>query len=72
MWGGGYSYHLRQVLQENYEILEDWKGENITGIDPEWKYSPTHNDHTFCLSVKGYIEIILIQFGHNLPTKSQL
>ena len=51
--GGKHAQHLRQVLQEHYEISEDWKGEKISGIDMEWNYDPTQKDHTFSLSIKG-------------------
>ena len=44
----------------------------FSGIELEWNYSPVYNDRTCCLSIKGYIEIILTQFGHNCPTKTQL
>ena len=66
---GGKHAHL---LQEHYEISEDWRGEKFSGIDLEWKYPPTHNDRTLRLSIQGYIEIILILFGHKQPTKPQI
>ena len=69
---GKYSHHLRQVLQEHYEILEYWKGSKFAVIEMEWNYSPIHNNRTFCLFIKGYIERILTQFGHKRPTKTQL
>ena len=38
--GGKHAHHLHQVLQEYYEISEDWKGEKFAGIELEWNYSP--------------------------------
>ena len=42
------------------------------GIDLEWNYSPKHTNRFFRLSIQGYIEIILIRFGHKRPAKPQL
>ena len=67
-----HAHQLHQALQENDEILEDWKGEKIAGIDLEWNYAPTHNDLNYCLSIKGYIETILTLFCHKIPTTPQL
>ena len=72
MWGGKHAHHLHQFLQEHYEISEYWKEEKFAGISLEWNYSPTHNNRTCRLSIKGYIERILTWFGHKLPTKPQL
>ena len=66
------SQHLLQVLQEHYEISKDWKGENFTGIDLKWNYSTTKNDRTLRLSIHGYIDRIIIQFGHKRTTKPQI
>ena len=70
--GGVHAHHLRQVLQEHYEISEDCKGGKFAGIDLEWNYAPTHKYHTCRLSIKGYIEIILTIFVPKRPTKPQL
>ena len=70
--GGKHTHHFRQVLQEHYEISKDWKGEKFASIDLEWTYAPPHNDRTFRLFIKGFIEIILTWFGHKCPIKPQL
>ena len=70
--GGKHSHHLRQVLQEYYEIPEYLKGKKFAGIDLEWNYYAKQNDRTFRLSIKGYIERVLLRFYHKSPTKTQL
>ena len=66
------AHHLREVPQEYYEISEDWKGHKFSGLDLEWNYSAKHNDLTYRLDIKGYIEIFLLRFHHKNPTKPQL
>ena len=46
--------------------------EEITGLDLEWNYSAKHNDSTFCLNIKGYIERVLLRFEHKIQSKPQL
>ena len=46
MLGVEHAHHLRQVLQEYYEISEDWKGTKFIGIDLECNYVDKHNDRT--------------------------
>ena len=70
--GGGHAHHLPQVLQEHYEISEDWEGKTFADIDLEWNYDPMYNYHTCHLSIQGYIEIILIRFFQKRPTKPQI
>ena len=36
--GERHARHLRKILQEHYEILEDWEGTMFAGIDLKWYY----------------------------------
>ena len=60
------------VLQEYYEISEDWKVKQFPGIDLGWNYAANHNDRTCRLEIKGYIERFLLRFDHKNTTKPQL
>ena len=65
-------HHLLQVRQKHYEISEYWKGENVSGIEMEWKYSPKHNDRTLHLSIQGYILNNTYPIWPQAPVKPQL
>ena len=67
--GEQHAHHLRKILQEHYEISEDWEGTKFAGIDLEWNYAAQHVDRTCRLSIKNYIATLLLKFGHKLPTK---
>ena len=58
---GKHAHHLWQVLQNFYEISEDWK-DFFQCIDLEWNYDAEKNDRTCRLAIKGYIERVLLQF----------
>ena len=60
------------VLQEYYEISEDWKVKQFPGIDLGWNYAANHNDRTCRLKIKGYIERVLLRFDHKIPNKPQI
>ena len=65
--GKEHVHHLLQVLRQGYKIEEDWEGTHYLGITLDW-------DYTKCkvhLSMPGYIEKALAQFGHQVPTKPQ-
>ena len=64
--------HLLQILEEHYEIAADWEGKKFAGIDLEWNYVAKHCDRTCRLSMKGYIDTLLIKYGHPRPKKPQL
>ena len=44
--GEKHAHHLRSVLQEHYEISEDWNGTSFAGLDLEWNYTQQHLDLT--------------------------
>ena len=56
----------------DYEISEDWEGKQFAGIDLAWNYDANHKDHTCCLSIKNYMQDLLIRAGHPKPSKRQL
>jgi hypothetical protein len=62
-----YVNHLLQVLRQDYEIEEDWEGTSYLGITLDWDYTKREVH----LSMPGYIEKALAQFGHQVPTKPQ-
>ena len=70
--GENHTQNLRQVLQEYYEISEDWKEFVFSGIELEWNYAAKHNDRTCRLKIKGYIERVLLRFDHKIPNKPQI
>ena len=69
--GERHAHHLRKILQEHYEISEDWDGTKFAGIDLKWMYTPKHVDRTCRLSIKNYIANLLLKFGHTKPLKPQ-
>ena len=70
--GEKYALHLKAALLHHYEISEDWVGKKFTGIGLKWNYAATHNDHTCRLSIKNYIQDLLLRVGHPIPSKKQL
>ena len=54
--GEKHAHHLRAVLQEHYEILEDWNATRFARLDLEWNYTQRHLDRTCRLSIKYYIK----------------
>ncbi len=65
--GKEHVYHLLQVLRQDYEIEEDWEGTCYLGITLKWDYT-IRQVH---LSMPGYIEKALAQFGYQVPMKPQ-
>ena len=70
--GENHLNQLRQVLKNNYEITEDLDGTKFSGIDLKWIYPARYAECRCRLLTKGYIEAILIKFGHINPNKPQL
>ena len=64
--------HLWQVLKKHYNITEDLDGTKFAGIDLGWIYTPKHYGRSCRLSMKGYIEALLNNFGRSKPNKPQL
>ena len=59
--------HLLNVLQKNYQVTVDWKGERYCGINLEWDYEKRQVH----LSIPGYIKKTLLQFNHEAPKRRQ-
>jgi hypothetical protein len=59
--------HLIKVLQKNYEITEDWKGEKYLGIDLDWDY----DKREVHLSMRQYVQNALHRFQYEPPKRKQ-
>ncbi len=55
--------HLIQTLKQDYKIEEDWEGTRYLGITLNWEYKKREVH----VSMPGYIEQALPQFGHLIP-----
>jgi hypothetical protein len=64
--GKEHVHHLIQTLKEHYEIKEDWEGTRYLGITLDWDYKKCKVH----LSLPGYVERALAQFGHDIPKQS--
>lgn len=62
-----HAQHLLKALQQNYTVTTDWTGTKFAGIDIEWNYKK----RTCCLSMKGYIDEMLLKYDHPQPCKPQ-
>jgi hypothetical protein len=54
-------------LEEHYEVSTDWEVSKFAGIDLKWDY----DKRTCRLTMDGYINEVLIRYGHPKPTKPQ-
>jgi hypothetical protein len=59
--------HLLQALQNNYKVTTDWTGSKFAGIDIAWDYTK----RTCRLTMKDYINNLLIKYNHPKPRKPQ-
>jgi len=59
--------HLLDALKQDYKVTTDWTGTKFAGIDIEWNYP----QRTCCLSMKGYIDEMLLKYNHPQPRKPQ-
>ncbi len=59
--------HLIDTLKTDYEIEEDWDGNQYLGMTLDWDYK-TRQVH---LSMPGYVEKALARFGHPVPNRPQ-
>jgi len=55
-----YALHLKQTLEENYKVTQEWDGRRYIGITLGWDYK-RRQVH---LSMPGYIKKALKQFKH--------
>ena len=70
--GRKHADHLLGVLNQHYEMSEDWEGKKFAGIDLSWNYASRHGDRTCRLSMDEYIRDLLFREGHKAPAKPQL
>jgi len=70
--GRKHADHLLGVLNQHYEMSEDWDGSKFAGIDLQWNYAAVHSERTCRLSMKGYIADLLFREGHKPPRRRQL
>ena len=71
-FGNQHTLHLLKILEQNYKITADWEGGKFEGIDLAWDYDDQNYKRTFRMSMNGYIDKLLMQYGHPRPSKSQL
>ena len=69
--GKKYADHLLTVLNQHYEMSDDWTGTKFAGMDLAWSYSAWHQNRTCRLSMDGYIKDLLFKEDHNAPKKPQ-
>jgi hypothetical protein len=55
--------HLIQILKQDYKIEEDWEETWYLGITLDWDYKKCEVH----LSMPGYVQQALAQFGHLIP-----
>ena len=59
--------HLIQVLEEHYEITQDWDGLKYAGISMDWDYAKREVH----LCMPGYVAKALQRFNHEFPKRPQ-
>jgi hypothetical protein len=65
--GEEHAKHLESVLKEHYKVTCDWTGGRYIGIHLDWDYT----NRRVHLSMPGYVDKALKQFGHKKPAKPQ-
>ena len=70
--GRKHADHLLGVLNQHYEMSEDWEGKKFAGIGIAWNYAARHNDRTCRLTMANYISDLLFREGHQTPAVPQL
>ena len=59
--------HLMPVLQQDYDVTEDWEGERYIGMHLRWDYK----GRKVHLAMPGYVEKALREFLHEHPRRKQ-
>ena len=70
--GKQHTLHLLKVLEQNYEITDDWDGKKSSGIKLVWNYDEQHAKRTCRISMYRYIKKFIMKYGHSKPSKAQL
>jgi hypothetical protein len=60
--------HLMNILKQDYKIDTDYEGTRYLDLTLDWDYK----QRKVHLSMPGYLENALAQFGHEPPTKPQM
>ena len=64
--------HLLKILEQHYEVTVEWYRKKFAGIDLAWNYDEQHSKRTCRISMNGYIDKLLMKYGHSQPHKLQL
>ena len=67
-----HALHFLKILDRHYEITADWEGNKLAGINLEWNYTEQLSIRTSHISMNGYINKLLIKYGHPRPRKPQI
>ena len=59
-------------MEQHHEITADWEEKKFPGTDLEWNHTEQHSKTTCLIYINGYIEKLLIRYGHPQPLKPQL
>ena len=70
--GRKHADYLLGVLNQHYEMLEDWEGKKFAGINLSWNYADRHSKRTCRLSMDEYTSDLLFRERHTAPAKLQL
>ena len=62
--GKEHALHLKNALQESYDVTTEWDGKRYIGITLEWDYKQQQVHH----SMPGYVQKALQQFRHELKS----
>ena len=71
-FGKQHALHFLKILDQHYKITADWEGGKFAGIDLAWNYYEQHDKKTCLISMNGYIDKLLMKYGHSRPSKAQL
>ena len=65
--GKEHAIHLKQTLEEHYNIWVDWEGKKYLGLTLDWDY----DKREVHVSMPGYIQKALTRFQHEKPKRPQ-
>ena len=65
--GEHHTLHLNTVLEEHYEVTENWKGDLYSGVNIKWDYIK----HTCRLTMDDCISNLRVKFDHPQPVNPQ-
>ena len=65
--GDQHANHLKQSLEQDYNVTVDWHGSKYVGISLKWDYEV----RTLDISVPGFVAKPLVKIQHPAPAKPQ-